>query len=378
MITKTSKEVFLHALQLAGVNNLNFTDFFNTTALLNNLYRRIYEKIASSDDGYYDREIVFKGNTFYLPSDIWMIKRVIRVDDNGNESRDVLRAPGQTPSYDQYFIRNNVLRINTNAAPTIKIIYVPKPQTITVPQNPELLDISVDKILLKNITGMDDEGFYFTDSEDSLAKYYDFETKAITTVTSIPNKPTTFRYLNGDLTIDVAANTFTYLEDGTETAADIKEYIEAADDSGIKRVEVSNPYMAVTFNDDKIFIFNGFDFTSYNILAYKGKETLGEALALYTDDYTGKGLIFLNKQNNKLYYTSFVPDTILNYPEQADFSLLEIELALNLAQMAGTPSEWLEKEYARANAEFMAQLQRTKASVLRVNNVRGQTYYGVV
>ena len=378
MITKTSKEVFLHALQLAGVNNLNFTDFFNTTALLNNLYRRIYEKIASSDDGYYDREIVFKGNTFYLPSDIWMIKRVIRVDDNGNESRDVLRAPGQTPSYDQYFIRNNVLRINTNTAPTIKIIYVPKPQTITVPQNPELLDISVDKILLKNITGMDDEGFYFTDSEDSLAKYYDFETKAITTVTSIPNKPTTFRYLNGDLTIDVAANTFTYLEDGTETAADIKEYIEAADDSGIKRVEVSNPYMAVTFNDDKIFIFNGFDFTSYNILAYKGKETLGEALALYTDDYTGKGLIFLNKQNNKLYYTSFVPDTILNYPEQADFSLLEIELALNLAQMAGTPSEWLEKEYARANAEFMAQLQRTKASVLRVNNVRGQTYYGVV
>lgn len=362
-VLKTAKEVLMHAMQLAGVNNLAFADFFNVTMLENNLYRRIYEKVANSEDGYYDCEFSFSGDRCSLPEDIFVIKRVIRMNGD-REVIDLNRQAGQTYSPGQFSIRNNEIVISGGNDSVIKVIYAPMPKTLTVPDKPEL--IPINRTAIRRFIGMNDKELFYEDI-DGAGHTYNFRSKE-DKVTPEVIKPdaTEFRYCGGVLKYeDDGTYSWTDNEGNTE---DVTEILEC--DKTIKNVITCDPYIAVTYDDSTIKIFNGWEAADYNIFAYKGRDTLGEILAMCTNDYTGKGVVFYSEFDNKLYYCSFVPDTVLNYPEQVDFNLLEMSLAKTLAQMAGTNSSWIENEMNTVEKDFNAQLMRCKSSVMRINNVR--------
>ena len=251
----------------------------------------------------------------------------------------------------QYRIENNKILFDGFGPVDAWIKYSTLPQTLTAPDTPEEIKEDVAEVGL-----VTDKGFYFKDN-NNVEKYYDFSSQESV---EKPFKPASNHFLDGTLEFD--GETITY--NGTDVT-----HIFAREDVVIDSVKVSDPYAIVNYSDKRSFIFYGFEGADQlNWNEVKGKETYGEVLGFTTNDLTGKGCIWRD-ENGDVWYTSFTPDTLLNYPSNTFFQLLIYRLAAALTSLNGVQNQYLiEVQIPEAAVAFEEHLAKDNLNVVRMNN----------
>ena len=250
-----------------------------------------------------------------------------------------------------YRIENNQIIFDGFEPQDVWIKYSTLPQTLTATDEPE--EIKED---IKEVGLVTDKGFYFKDS-NNVEKYYNFSSQE---TIEKPFKAALNRFLDHTLEFN----------DGVVTYNDTDvTYIFARDDVDIDSIKVSDPYAIVNYSDKRSFIFYGFEGADQlNWNEAKGKETYGEVLGFTTNDLTGKGCIWKD-ENGDIWYTSFTPDTLLNYPSNTFFQLLIYKLAASLTALNGVQNQYLiEVQIPEAEVAFAEHLAKDNISVVRMNN----------
>ena len=345
MITYCASDIIRQAKIVGGVSNVNALDFNTITSLINTEYQKLYDKIVMANGASIKEEHFTTDEPFDIPEDCYHIIGVYSGKKLLSKSSPRQYIKGQ------YRIENNKILFDGFGPVDAWIKYSTLPQTLTVPDSPEEIKEKVLEVGL-----VTDKGFYFKDNNGA-EKYYDFSSQESV---EKPFKSASNRFLDGTLEFD--GETITY--NGTDVT-----HIFARDDVNIDSVKVSDPYAIVNYSDKRSFIFYGFEGADQlNWNEAKGKETYGEVLGFTTNDLTGKGCIWRD-ENGDVWYTSFTPDTLLNYPSNTFFQLLIYRLAAALTALNGVQNQYLiEVQIPEAQVAFEEHLAKDNLNVVRMNN----------
>ena len=345
MITYTASDLIRQAKIVGNVSNLNMTNFELCNSLLNSEYQKLYDKIVMTNGASIKEEHFTTDEPFDIPEDCYHIIGVYSGKKLLSKSSPRQYIKGN------YRIENNKIIFDGFGPVDAFIKYSTLPQTLTAPDAPEEIKEDVKEVGL-----VTDKGFYFKDS-NNLEKYYDFSSQESV---EKPFKEASNRFL--DHTLELKDGVITYNE------TDVT-YIFARDDVDIDSVRVSDPYAIVNYSDKRSFIFYGFEGADQlNWNEAKGKETYGEVLGFTTNDLTGKGCIWKD-ENGDVWYTSFTPDTLLNYPSNTFFQLLIYKLAAALTALNGVQNQYLiEVQIPEATVAFAEHLAKDNLNVVRMNN----------
>lgn len=362
LLTKSTKQLIEDARVLGGVYNSDFTNFQISTSLLNDIYRSLYDDLTEEGSffvDYYD----FTGNETELPRDCYRVLNVYRKE---GERFKPLRANSADQYIENtYYIENSNLYINCKAEEEYRIRYSKLPMTLTCPDDPikSPRDISPTEWGL-----MTEDGVYF--KENGKSYYWDFKAETIEE-SAFKSVIQPYYFLGKDLIINKTGDKVTSMLWGNTEVEDIIDYF-AIDGLDIESVVVSDPYIFVNYSNNHIMVYNGFKGTEWNILISTGKPTLGKIVAAHTNDSTGKGVIYYNAYTQSYYLASFVPDTVLSYPTNAFFSLIEYKLSALLMSMVGLGNEYLiSKLIPEAEETFYKTLRKDGYSPVRISNVYG-------
>ena len=345
MITYCASDIIRQAKIVGNVSNVNMSNFELCNSLLNSEYQKLYDKIVMANGASIKEEHFITDWPFDIPEDCYHIIGVYSGNKLLSKSSPKQHIKGQ------YRIENNKILFDGFGPVDAWIKYSILPQTLTAPDAPEEIKENVLEVGL-----VTDKGFYFRDN-NSVEKYYDFSSQESV---EKPFKSASNRFLDGTLEFD--GETITY--NGTDVT-----HIFAIEDADIDSVKVSDPYAIVNYSDKRSFIFYGFEGADQlNWNEAKGKETYGEVLGFTTNDLTGKGCIWKD-ENGDVWYTSFTPDTLLNYPSNTFFQLLIYRLAAALTSLNGVQNQYLiEVQIPEATVAFEEHLAKDNISVTRMNN----------
>ena len=345
MLQYLASDILRQAKVIGGMSNVNTPDFSVATSLLNQEYNKIYNKIVMSNGAYIKEEHFIEGQSFDIPEDCMHIIGVYSGKKLLSKSSPKQYIPGN------YHIENNKILFDGFEPIDVWIKYSTLPKVLSIPDTPEEIKENIVEVGL-----VTDKGFYFKDS-NNVELYYNFSSQE---TVEKPFKEASNRFL--DHTLELKDGIVTY--NGTDVT-----YIFARDDVDIISLRVSDPYAIVNYSDKRSFIFYGFEGADQlNWNEAKGKETYGEVLGFTTNDLTGKGCIWKD-ENGDIWYTSFTPDTLLNYPSNTFFQLLIYRLAAALTALNGVQNQYLiEVQIPEAQVAFEEHLAKDNLSVTRMNN----------
>lgn len=345
MVTYTASDIIRQAKIVGKVSNVNMTNFELCNSILNSEYQKLYDKIVMANGASIKEEHFITDEPFNIPEDCYHIIGVYSGKKLLSKSSPRQHIKGQ------YRIENNKILFDGFGPVDAWIKYSILPQTLTAPDAPEEIKEKVLEVGL-----VTDKGFYFRDNNGA-EKYYDFSSQESV---EKPFKSASNRFLDGTLEFD--GETITY--NGTDVT-----HIFAREDVDIDSIKVSDPYAIVNYSDKRSFIFYGFEGADQlNWNEAKGKETYGEVLGFTTNDLTGKGCIWRD-ENGDVWYTSFTPDTLLNYPSNTFFQLLIYKLAAALTSLNGVQNQYLiEVQIPEAAVAFEEHLAKDNLNVVRMNN----------
>ena len=345
MVSYSCSDIIRQAKIIGNVSNVNMTNFELCNSLLNQEYQKLYDKIVMANGASIKEEHFVTDEPFDIPEDCYHIIGVYSGKKLLSKSSPKQHIKGQ------YRIENNKILFDGCSPQDVWIKYSILPQTLTAPDAPEEIKEDVKEVGL-----VTDKGFYFKDS-NNVEKYYDFSSQESV---EKPFRPASSRFL--DHTLELKDGVITYNE------TDVT-YIFAREDVDIDSVRVSDPYAIINYSDSRSFIFYGFEGADQlNWNEVKGKETYGEVLGFTTNDLTGKGCIWKD-ENGDIWYTSFTPDTLLNYPSNTFFQLLIYKLAAALTALNGVQNQYLiEVQIPEATVAFTEHLAKDNLNVVRMNN----------
>lgn len=345
MVQYTCSDIIRQAKIVGNVSNVNLSNFELCNSLLNSEYQKLYDKIVMANGASIKEEHFVTDEPFDIPEDCYHIIGVYSGKKLLSKSSPRQHIKGN------YRIENNKILFDGFGPVDAWIKYSILPQTLTAPDAPEEIKEKVLEVGL-----VTDKGFYFKDN-NSVEKYYDFSSQESV---EKPFKSASNRFLDGTLEFD--GETITY--NGTDVT-----HIFAREDVDIDSVRVSDPYAVINYSDKRSFIFYGFEGADQlNWNEAKGKETYGEVLGFTTNDLTGKGCIWRD-ENGDVWYTSFTPDTLLNYPSNTFFQLLIYKLAAALTSLNGVQNPYLiEVQIPEAQVAFEEHLAKDNLNVVRMNN----------
>ena len=345
MVTYTASDIIRQAKIVGNVSNVNMTNFELCNSILNQEYQKLYDKIVMANGASIKEEHFITDEPFDIPEDCYHIIGVYSGKKLLSKSSPKQYIKGQ------YRIENNKILFDGFGPVDAWIKYSTLPQTLTAPDAPEEIKEKVLEVGL-----VTDKGFYFRDN-NGVEKYYDFSSQESV---EKPFKSASNRFL--DHTLEFDGETVTY--NGTDVT-----HIFAREDVAIDSVKVSDPYAIVNYSDKRSFIFYGFEGADQlNWNEAKGKETYGEVLGFTTNDLTGKGCIWRD-ENSDVWYTSFTPDTLLNYPSNTFFQLLIYKLAAALTALNGVQNQYLiEVQIPEAAVAFEEHLAKDNLNVVRLSN----------
>lgn len=345
MVSYSCSDIIRQAKIIGNVSNVNMTNFELCNSLLNQEYQKLYDKIVMANGASIKEEHFVTGEPFDIPEDCYHIIGVYSGKKLLSKSSPKQHIKGQ------YRIENNKILFDGCSPQDVWIKYSILPQTLTAPDAPEEIKEDVKEVGL-----VTDKGFYFKDSNGA-EMFYDFSSQGSV---EKPFKEASNRFL--DHTLEFVDGAITY--NGTDVT-----YIFERDDVDIISLRVSDPYAIVNYSDKRSFIFYGFEGADQlNWNEAKGKETYGEVLGFTTNDLTGKGCIWKD-ENGDVWYTSFTPDTLLNYPSNTFFQLLIYKLAAALTALNGVQNQYLiEVQIPEATVAFAEHLAKDNLNVARMNN----------
>lgn len=334
MITLTAREILRAAEFYANVKNSSLMSFFDKVQLLNSAYSKLYVDLVKESDSYISY-IDFIDKT-QLPDDCYLLMSVYKVYSNGT-LEEIYPMPKDQVLYGSYYrVENNVLIVDSKERGlTYRAKYSTMPATLTAPDEPVKIDIAYT-----SIGKMTNDGFYYKETEEDTGHFYTFDT-------GLSEEKA---YVEADNTIDDFSS---YAIDGLTAT---KGFIDA-------------PYAVVKYDDGSTYIWTGTSNALYNVEAIHGHDTVIDPVGMKTDDFTGKGLLYV--EDGQLKYGSFVPDTVLSYPSQIYFQLLEYEIASILQSLNGMDNRLLEEKLIpQAQVKFYETVKTTSKPYREGNVMR--------
>lgn len=356
-ITVTAKEIIRQAKWYGNLRNSNTSDFETCNSVLNNEFHRLYNDIVRETDEFVD-SFDFDGRETELPPNCMYVIGVYYKGYNNDSLSPIAASPRGQFIPNEYKVENNTIRIIGSKQGTYTVRYVAMPPTITAPDENELLnEIDSDFILSK-----DDTTFYY--KKDDAWYVYDTETKESVEVEEAPETTRTYTYGNYTISCDYENRIF-----------DVPDEFKR-EDLEIIWADFDWPYAAITYSDYSVWIYTGFNGTEWNVFNTSGHTTRGIAWTLRTDDTTGKGIVFTNNRDNKIYWCSFVPDTVLSYPQQIFFQLLEYRIASTLAAIIGQNATYVnEVLIPQAETMFYDSIKKDHFLPTRILNMQKRARY---
>lgn len=361
MITSTAREIISHATTLANARNTSFVDFQLATNLLNTEYRKLYDDVITNALDFV-KSFTLTSKETALPDDCYYI---ISVVDN-KTGVPLMQSPAKNPKYDGYYVENGI--IYAEHWNNVVVKYAPIPDTITAPDEAVEVDTSVITVPTDNkpyaLKGTTADSLSFT-AATATDGYY------------------SFNYIGGKLFISEAYDHFYWIDSDTDPddfldyeITDLFTYSEFGNDYLPINVQVSDPYIIVSYGDDSlpIFIYTGWNKAEWNYNIIFGKRTYGKIIAFTSNDLTGYGVVWHNPDDDSYYYCSFVPDTVLSYPTSVLFTLLEYRVAATILGLLNLDNNYLVNELL-PNAEI--QFYKTLSfgcGTSRITNATRGTY----
>ncbi len=353
-MTKSSKELIIQAMVLSQTQNSKAFSWDFKIQLLNSVYSKIYNDLAGYSNTFV-KYFQFTGNEVELPEDCNKIEMVYK----GNDINPfVLSQSSQNhPIPGTYYIENNTLKIVDGLPSRVIVKYSTLPIILTAPEDPKYIDLDYDAIY-----GIDDYNIWF--EKDDKKYLYNFDNEDIIETNKTFKASKTFN--NHTLTFDIATQKVYW--NGT----DISNYFMKFDEqtgfrTGIKDMKFDNTHIATLYENGDLWIMTGdWQDTMVNPFLYKGRYfKVDELLGCCCDDYTGKGLLV--KSNDRLMYIDFVPDTLLSYPDNVFFDIIEDKVAIQLEGLCGLKNEALQTKLTDDEMSFYQSLQRSQQG-MRIKN----------
>lgn len=365
MIINSASEILKQAKFLAQAKNSDFIEFDSAVSLLNNEYMALYNDIINNSSEFV-KSFTFDGTRTPLPDDCYKVQMVTTAEGN----MEITRAPLNKDVDGLYAIENNQIYICGNPRGTYIVKYSEMPASLTIPEDP----VKLSNFQNYTVEGMNSDTVFLTN--DGNYYEYDIKTDTLSEVDSTTYEndiytTETDKYLGKDISFDYA-NQAVVWNDHDVSDNFIAYDTVTGEQLTFTKILISSPYLFIQYDNGEIYIMNGFSKTKWNVLVSKGIDTRGSIIAISTDDSTGKGVIveFDNRQYKGYYYCSFVPDTILSYPDNTFFQLLEARIALQIRMLLGQDVEAL-METVIPQYELNFAKSVSKSGPVRMKNVLG-------
>lgn len=307
MITFTAKDIIRFAKFLSNTRNSQISDYYANTILLSTIYRDVYSDIINNDNQFV---ITFETDDEVLEME--GVFSIVYIEINGHE---ITRSSLRSRQTGGYYIENNTLYLPAGH----KVIkYTPFPETITCPDDYEEISVTIS---------LDDSVNYAWPLNGSTEPNWFFG----------------------------------------EEINEVKDWMQK-DGVSVVRFNVSHPYCFVSYSDGTIRLYTSKEeYSDWN--PTPGKYFKGKVIAFTSNLDTGKGIVYYDTNRGKYYSGSFVPNTVLSFPDNTMYTLMSYKLAGLLASLVGLQNPKLDNLEAEATTKFYATL--SKGSATRITNVMG-------
>ena len=356
---KTSLELIKQATKLANCQNSEAFDFAFKVQLLNNVYTNIYNDLTGYSN-YFIRYFTFEKESD-LPPDCNKVMMVFR----GSKDNPFILSQSSPNNFipGDYIIENNTIRVIDKLAGEVTVKYSAIPLLLTAPEEPKEIElITPDEFLFQ-----DDDYLYYLSTD---TKYYKYSFEDKTNEEVLESDVPVFDHLFNNNYLTVTEN------DGIITqvlwnATDVTDYFSAYDNNtgaSIRPVKMvwDNTHIAITYENNDVYVMTAdWNKVQINPFLIKGRYFKAEAVSIFADDEKGTGLIC--KFNNKYWFMSFVPDTVLEYPENVFFEYIEDLFAVQLQGLVGINNDALQTKLTNDEQAFYSSLQRSQQGI-RIKN----------
>lgn len=348
-MTYTSKELIQRAKDLSQTTNSKAFSFSLLTSLLNNAYTKLYNDLSGISNSFV-KYFEFSGNEADLPADCNKVLMVYEGKERNpyiiNQSSVNNFIPGS------YYIENRTIKIVGKIdGRKVTVKYNTLPAVLTAPNDDEILDFEVAFVGLCN-----DEGFYFKkDIGTNIYYFYDFEEKEEKEFTegTMPLAETTFL----GYTPSIVGDKIMWND------IDVTDYFLRNENDSVSNITSTasdNTHLAILYTDGDLYVMTS-DWTKVQINPdlYKGRfYKVSKLYGICADDATGNYILV--KQNGKLKKISFVPDTVIDYPDNVFFDIIIDKIAIQLQSLQGLNNEALQNKLTDDEQSFYGSLQRSQ------------------
>lgn len=356
---KTSREIINQAMKLSQCQNSRAFDFAFLVSLLNSCYSKIYNDLMGYSNSFMNY-FTFTESEAVLPNDCYKVMMVYK----GKEENPFILSQSSYNNFipNTYYIENNTIRIvGKKDSQKVTVKYSCLPITLTAPDNPEKISLSVG-IKANTAVQLTDDGFYYVGT-DNQNHFYSFENKTDETSSTYPTTNTKFN----NYTLSRSGNTVTW------NNIDVSAYFIAYDQNTNTQLNISemvwdNTHIAIRYDNNDLYFMNGdWEKVLVNPYLYKGRYfKINGIYGCYCDDSTGKGFL-VRDENNNLLYIDFVPDTVLNYPISVFFDIIEDMMAVQLQALCSIDNDALQTKLTNDEQSFYESLARSQQGI-RIKN----------
>lgn len=345
----TAKEIIQRAKDLSQTPNSKAFSFSLLTSLLNNAYTKLYNDLSGISNSFI-KYFEFTGNEADLPSDCNKILLVYE----GKESNPFIINQSSVNNFipGSYYIENRTIKIIGKIdGRKVTVKYSELPVTLTAPDDDEVLDFEVASVGLCR-----DDGFYFKKEIGTNTYYfYDFEEKEEQEFTegSMPLAETTFLGYTPSIVDDKIMWNDT----------DVTDYFLRDENDSVSNITATasdNTHLAILYSNGDLYVMMG-DWTKsqVNPVLYKGRfYNVQNLYGICADDSTGQYILV--RQNGKLKKISFVPDTVIDYPDNVFFDIIIDKIAIQLQSLQGLNNDALQNKLTDDEQSFYGSLQRSQ------------------
>lgn len=389
MIKYTCKSLIDRALGLADLKNSDFLSYGELFNYTNDAYREVYQDAINHGDQNYLKAYRLEGSgsrVYDLPEDVYQIVSI--ASDNGialnrKDPRDSEDAPG-------YTIANGKLYLS-KVVGSVVLKYYPLPETITTKAKEFSIELPFTPIasygnrILSQYGDVYDvslEEYVYNSEEENpfekaiLGEYsyvadgveYSFEGDTLDSGNFLLSEDGTFRKKSDDFDLGVCnsdESTVFLLKDDKLYDKDLN--VIAEDLTNVKQLRYvyfdGKDGVIVVDDNPKLFYDDG----SYFTLDSKG-------LLLKTNLETGYGI--LSHKGNKYFIEGWLPNTLIDYPNNIFFSMVAYRLAIAFRTKQNADVVLLTAAYDSLLKTYVSSLSIDGQNYPTIRNVYNNTSWG--
>ena len=352
-MTYTSRELIQRAKDLSQTTNSKAFSFSLLTSLLNNAYTKLYNDLSGISNSFV-KYFEFTGSEADLPADC---NKVLMVYE-GQERNPFIINQSSVNNFitGSYYIENRTIKIVGKIdGRKVTVKYNTLPAVLTAPNDSETID-EIERETNFNVGLCQDDGFYYRQNYETGYYFYDFNEKESKQYEgTIPEATETFLGYEFDTTTEPGKILWNDIDVTDFFLRDENDEI-----SNITNTASDNTHLAILYNNGDLYVMmSDWSKTKINPDLYKGRLfNVSKLYGICADDSTGEYILI--EKDGKLQKISFVPDTVIDYPDNVFFDIIIDKIAIQLQALQGLNNDALQNKLTDDEESFYNSLQRSQ------------------